>query len=45
MRLRVVHSLVQTLINKIEVRFVLFFLSSLLLLALAVRAGLMLLSG
>lgn len=43
--LRVVHSLVQTLINKIEVRFVLFFLSSLLLLALAVRAGLMLLSG
>jgi hypothetical protein len=43
--LRVVHSLVQTLINKIEVRFVLFFLSSLLLLVLAVRAGLMLLAG
>ena len=43
--LRVIHSLVQTLVNKIEVRFVLFFLSSLLLLTLAVRAGLMLLAG
>ncbi|TJY55545.1 MAPEG family protein [Sinimarinibacterium sp. CAU 1509] len=40
--LRVVHSLVQTLINKIEVRFVVFAVSSLVLLALAVRAALQL---
>jgi hypothetical protein len=38
--LRVVHSVVQALVNKIEVRFVLFFVSSLVLLALAIRAAL-----
>ena len=38
--LRVVHSLQQSLWNKIEVRFVLFFLSSLVLIALIVRAAL-----
>ena len=37
---RIVHSLVQALINKIEVRFGLFVLSSLLLLAMAVNAAL-----
>lgn len=37
---RVVHSLQQALDNTIEVRFVLFALSSLVLLALTVRAGL-----
>ena len=39
--LRVIHSLVQTLINKIEVRFALFALSSLVLIALTVRAALL----
>ena len=38
--LRVAHSLFQALVNKIEVRFALFFLSSLVLLAMTVRAGL-----
>ena len=38
--LRVAHSLVQALINRIEVRFALFFLSGLVLVALTVRAGL-----
>lgn len=38
--LRVVHSLVQATVNKIEVRFGLFALSSLVLIALTVRAGL-----
>lgn len=38
--LRVVHSVFQATVNKIEVRFVLFFLSSLVLLALTMRAGL-----
>ena len=37
--LRVVHSLVQTLVNHIHTRFALFFVSSLVLLALAVRAA------
>ena len=37
---RVVHSLVQALYNKIEVRFTLFALSSLVLIALTVRAAL-----
>jgi hypothetical protein len=37
---RVVHSLWQALVNRIEIRFVLFALSSLILLALAVRAAL-----
>lgn len=37
--LRVIHSLVQTLVNKIEVRFGLFALSSLVLLAMTVRAA------
>ncbi len=36
---RVVHSLFQALVNKIEVRFAIFVLSSLLLLALAWRAA------
>jgi hypothetical protein len=38
--LRIVHSVFQATINKIEVRFVLFALSSLVLLALVVRTGL-----
>ncbi len=37
--LRVVHSVFQATVNKIEVRFALFALSSLTLLALAIRAG------
>ncbi|MEW5850170.1 MAG: MAPEG family protein [Myxococcota bacterium] len=37
--LRVVHSLVQVLINKIPVRFALFIISSLVLLALTLRAA------
>lgn len=37
--LRVVHSLVQTLLNKIELRFGLFFISSLVLIALTVNAA------
>jgi hypothetical protein len=37
--MRVVHSLVQALINKIELRFSIFFLSSLVLYALALRAA------
>jgi hypothetical protein len=41
--LRVVHSLVQAMVNVIELRFALFFLSSLVLLAMTVRAGLLLL--
>ena len=39
--LRVVHSLHQALWNKIEIRFVLFLLSSLVLVALVVRAALL----
>ena len=35
---RVVHSLFQSLVNKIEVRFVIFILSSLVLIAMTVRA-------
>jgi len=42
--LRVVHSLWQVLVNVIEVRFALFSLSSLVLFALVVRAGLQLVS-
>jgi hypothetical protein len=41
--LRVVHSVFQATINKIEVRFVLFFVSSLVLLALVARTGMALL--
>lgn len=41
--LRVVHSLVQTLVNKIEVRFALFFISSWVLIVLTARAALLLL--
>lgn len=40
--LRVVHSVVQATLNKIELRFVLFIVSSLVLLAMAVRAALLL---
>jgi len=43
--LRVVHTLQQTLWNKIEVRFVLFFFSSLVLIALVVRAVLVIWGG
>ena len=43
--LRVLHSLQQTLWNKIEVRFVLFFLSSLILITLIVRAALVVWGG
>ena len=39
--LRVVHSLHQALWNKIEIRFVLFLLSSLVLVALVIRAALL----
>lgn len=39
--LRVVHTLQQTLWNKIEVRFVLFFLSSLVLIALVLRTAML----
>ena len=39
---RVVHSVFQATVNKIEIRFVLFFLSSLVLLALIIRTGLLL---
>ncbi|MBK8259296.1 MAG: MAPEG family protein [Polyangiaceae bacterium] len=41
---RVVHSVFQATVNKIEVRFALFFLSSLVLLGLVVKTGLALLS-
>jgi hypothetical protein len=41
--LRVVHSVFQATINRIEVRFVLFFVSSLVLLALVTRTGMALL--
>lgn len=41
--LRIVHSLVQTLVNHIQTRFALFFVSSLVLLALAVRAAMLVL--
>lgn len=37
--LRVAHSMLQATVNKIEVRFVLFLFSSLVLLALAIRAA------
>ncbi|MBN8613027.1 MAG: MAPEG family protein [Deltaproteobacteria bacterium] len=40
---RVVHSLFQATVNKIEVRFALFLLSSLILLALVIRAAMLLL--
>jgi hypothetical protein len=43
--LRVVHTLQQTLWNKIEVRFVLFSLSSLVLFALVIRAALVIWGG
>ena len=39
--MRVIHSVFQATVNKIEVRFSLFFLSSLLLIALSIRAALM----
>jgi hypothetical protein len=43
--LRVVHTLQQTLWNKIEVRFTLFSLSSLVLIAMVVRAALLIWGG
>ena len=39
--LRIIHSLQQTLWNKIEVRFILFFLSSLVLITLILRAAML----
>ncbi len=42
--LRIVHSLVQSLINKIELRFVIFSLSSFALFGLAINAGIAVLS-
>ena len=39
---RVVHSLIQALVNIIQLRFAVFFLSSLILLALAIRAAMLL---
>ena len=41
--LRVLHSLVQALVNKIEVRFAIFFLSSLVLVGLIFRAAILVL--
>jgi hypothetical protein len=41
--LRIVHSLVQCLINHIKTRFALFFVSSLVLLALAIQAAILVL--
>jgi hypothetical protein len=38
---RVVHSLIQALVNIIQLRFAVFFLSSLVLLALAIRAAML----
>ena len=43
--LRVLHSFVQAVINKIELRFALFMVSSLVLLVLTVRAALALCAG
>lgn len=43
--LRVIHTLQQTLWNKIEVRFVLFSLSSLVLIVLVIRAALLVWEG
>jgi hypothetical protein len=43
--LRVVHSLVQAVVNKIEVRFAVFFISSLVLIALTVNAAMILLKS
>ncbi|MBU6161581.1 MAG: MAPEG family protein [Myxococcales bacterium] len=43
--LRVVHSVFQATVNRIEVRFALFFVSSLVLLALVVRTGMTLLQA
>ena len=37
--LRVAHSVLQAVVNKIEIRFALFFLSSIVLIGLTVRAG------
>ncbi|ATE65591.1 MAPEG family protein [Rhizorhabdus dicambivorans] len=43
--LRVVHSLIQATVNKVEARFAVFVLASLVLFALAVRAALILFGG
>lgn len=43
--LRIIHSLVQVLINKIELRFALFFLSTLPLFALTLHAAMALMHG
>lgn len=40
--LRIVHSLFQATVNKIEIRFALFFLSSIVLLGLVIRAAMLL---
>ncbi|SDD37344.1 hypothetical protein SAMN05444678_112124 [Sphingomonas sp. YR710] len=43
--LRVIHSLVQALVNIVELRFAVFMAGSLVLLLLAIRAAILLLSG
>jgi hypothetical protein len=43
--LRVVHSLIQATVNKVELRFLIFVLASIVLLALAINAALILFSG
>jgi hypothetical protein len=43
--LRIVHTFVQTTVNKIEVRFSVFFLSSLVLIALTVNGALVVFGG
>ena len=43
--LRIVHSLIQATVNKVELRFLVFVLASIILLILAVNAALVLFSG
>lgn len=43
--IRIVHSLVQALVNKVELRFALFMAGSIALLILAIRAAIILLTG
>ena len=43
--LRVVHSLVQATVNRVEIRFLLFVAASIVLLVLAIRAALILFAG
>ena len=43
--LRVVHSLIQATVNKVEIRFLVFVLASIVLLILAINAALILFGG